>query len=61
MVIYHQKHVGGFAGAETQIVLGQTMVRQWVSITSAAAPVTLSAQWRATFRMVSARVFGRVN
>ena len=61
MVRHLQSNVAAFAGAFTRISPVQSFIRQRISVTSAAAPVTLAALWRGNFRMVQARIFGRVN
>lgn len=61
MVVYHQRNVAAFAGNLVWYWAGQPFLHQQVSITSAAASVTIVAQARSVSRFVGARVFGRVN
>jgi hypothetical protein len=61
MIIYHQSNIAAFAGNHVFYWIGQPFLHPRITITSAAAAVTLIAQSRTVSRFVSARVYGRVN
>lgn len=62
MIVYHQKNVAAFKGAHVHYWQTQPLIEAYkVSKTTAAAAVTLAAQWRSTHRRIQSRVFGRVN
>jgi hypothetical protein len=61
MIVYHQRNVGGFAGAHVAYWLPNQLIERRVSITSAAPTNVLVSQARSNQRFVFGRVFGRVN
>jgi hypothetical protein len=61
MIVFHQNNVAAFAGNHVVIWLGQPILRQRVSVTSAAAANNLIEQARSVARFTHTRIFGRVN
>lgn len=61
MIIYHKKHVAAFVGNHTVIWLGQPVLSQVITISTAAAANNLIEQARSIARFTHTRVFGRVN
>ena len=60
MIIYWKNHIAGKTGAH-QILSKSFKLPQSISVTSAAATVTIIAQVRGVSRFVQTRVFGRIN
>ena len=61
MIVYHKSHVAAFAGNHTVYWPVQPILRQVITVTSAAAANNLIEQARSIARFTHSRVFGRVN
>jgi len=61
VIIYHQSNVAAFVGGHIFYSPVQTILRQRISVTTAAAANDEIEQSRSVFRFVFSRVFGRVN
>ncbi len=61
MIIYHQKHLAGFAGAHTYWFLPNQKIVTRVAVAAGAPSNTTIEQARSIQRFVFSRVWGRVN